>query len=130
MPIREFGCPSCHRVEEVYRHRSDDMTAPLCCGEPMRWLISRFGIVFDKPLNAYNDPSKENLNQAGDGHYQWRVRSSRSGHPERVYIKDRQAQKEFIRDEQLTDPMDLPVNADISADGKTLSSQGLPGCWV
>jgi len=129
MPLFEDRCSACGRIVEWYAKLSTSPD-PECCGAPMRRMISRFGIVFDKPLNAYNDPGKENLNQAGDGHYQWRVRSSKSGHPERVLITNRQEQREFIRDEQLTDPMDLPVNADISEDGKSLRSQGLPGCWV
>jgi predicted nucleic acid-binding Zn ribbon protein len=129
MPVREFGCEGCHKIEEHFRHRADDMTAPECCGKPMRQLISTFGIVFCGDLNRYNDPAKENLNQADGGHYQWRVRSSRSGYPERVLIRTRQEQKEFVRDEGLVDPADIAPNSQISDDGKKMSSQGLPGCW-
>jgi hypothetical protein len=96
----------------------------------MKRLISRFGIVWTGPLSKYNDPTKEAHNQCEDGHYAWRVRSSRSGNPEKVYLRTRQDQVRFVKEEGLLDPAECPANADISADGHRLSSQGLPGCWI
>ena len=98
----------------------------------MQTIISRFSTPFDKALSHYNDPKRETLNQTKDGgHWAYRTRSSISGAPERVYIKDRQAQREYCRQEGLTDPTDLPENMDIREDGKGFkNSQGNPGCWV
>jgi hypothetical protein len=96
----------------------------------MKQLISRFGIVWTGPLSKYNDPTKEAHNQCEDGHYVYRVRSSRSGYPERVRITSIAEQKEYCREEGLLMPSDSSPNADVSEDGRRLSSQGLPGCWI
>jgi predicted nucleic acid-binding Zn ribbon protein len=130
MPVREFGCEGCHKIEEHFRHRVDDMTAPECCGKPMRQLISRFGIVWTGHISKYNDPTKDRTNQTEDGsHWVWRVRSSRSGHPERIRLTSIAEQKAYCKEEGLILPSDCNPNADISSDGHKLSSQGMPGCW-
>jgi len=130
VPVFEDRCSACGRIVEWYAKLSTSPD-PDCCGAPMRRMISRFGIVWTGPISKYNDPTKERCNQTDDGsHWVWRVRSSKSGHPERQLISSIAEQKAFCREEGLTLPSDTPANADISSDGRTLSSQGLPGCWI
>jgi predicted nucleic acid-binding Zn ribbon protein len=130
MPLFESGCTACGTVREWYAKLSTSPD-PDCCGAPMRRLISRFGIVWTGPISKYNDPTKERVNQTKDGsHWVWKVRSSKSGHPEKVLITNRQEQREFVKAEGLLDPAECPANADISSDGHRLSSQGMPGSWI
>ena len=129
MPLHEFLCPSCKSVEELFFHRSpdEDPPCPVCLG-PRTRLASRFAVVFTGPLTArYNDPKKENAHM--EGFWDYRVRSSVSGVPEPVFISDWAELRAFRKAEQLSMPGDVPTNATMSADGRTISSTGMPGNW-
>lgn len=90
--------------------------------------MSRFGIVFTGPITArYNDPKRENAHQ--EGFWVYRQRSSISGQPEPVFLNDWQQLREFNKAEGLSAPGEVPTNSTISADGKRILSNGMPGNW-
>jgi putative FmdB family regulatory protein len=129
MPLHEFSCEYCDSVEERFFHVSPTEEPPCpTCGGPRVRLASAFKVVFTGPLTArYNDPKKENAHM--EGFWDYRVRSSTSGHPEAVFLDSWQALREFRKSESLSMPGDAPVNATMSADGRTISSAGMPGAW-
>lgn len=134
MPIREGycenpDCPSFRQLRE-WLDKAEPRVKPCpTCGSALFRLVSRFGIVWTGHLTTkYNDKRSEDYHQ--EGHWAYRVRSSQSGEPEPVWIDSFQKQKEFCKEEGLVNPKDLPTNADISADGRKLRSQGMPGSWV
>lgn len=134
MPIYETACmdETCDqyaKIEERY-YPSSESTPPTCpsCGATHKRLISTFGVVWCKPMQSYNDKTKEGAHL--DGHWVTRVRSSRNpdGSPEREWIDTFDKQKQFCKDEKLINPRDLgPVEG--SSDGKMNSSRGIPGSW-
>lgn len=133
MPVYESYCEDCKRVEEWYaKHFVDIDQNPFCavCGAPMRRVASAFSVVFTGPITKkYNDNMRaDNYNQ--EGHWAYRVKSSKSGNPEPVYIETFQQQKEFCREEGLVNPKDLP-NMEADSEGKFRSNAGvgMPGCW-
>jgi hypothetical protein len=64
-----------------------------------------------------------------DGFWAYRKRSSVSGNPEPVYLDSMQAIRDFNKAEGLAAPGEVPTNSTISADGKTIQSNGMPGNW-
>jgi len=96
----------------------------------MKRAVSQFATPFCGAITArYNDPKRENPHQ--EGHWAWKRKSAKNWlHPERVWISTWQEQREHCAQEGLYNPTDIPVHAEISADGKKLKSQGLPGSWV
>jgi len=130
MPIIEYHCAGCNEVQEQFLHAVPD-EAPACvaCNGPRIRLASRFGIIFTGPLTArYNDPKRENAHQ--EGFWAYRKRSSVSGQEERIRIETHQELRDFCDAEGLVHPSELPRNATISADGRTISSKGMPGQWM
>lgn len=130
MPIYENWCPACSVRREFFSHRVTEENPPCeSCGGTTGRIISSFQIIWTGPLTAkYNDPKLEGAER--EGHWAWRRRSSLSGNPEPVYIDSFQKQTEFCKEEGLINPKDLPRNLEVSADGKSASSRGLPGQWV
>lgn len=99
------------------------------CGVKMTRLVSIFAAPWTGTLDRFDDPRKERVNNAGDGHFAWRVKSSRlpDHGPERVLIRTKQDQRELCRAEGLVDPSDVNPNSFISPDGKTLHTVGIGG---
>ena len=130
MPVYEVWCPECNREEEYFSHvRTDeDPPCPGCGGWRQR-RVSSFKVVFSGPLTArYNDPKREGAQM--EGFWDYRVRSSVSGQPEPVFLETWDQLREFRKAEQLSMPGDVPANATISRDGRTISSAGMPGQWA
>ena len=132
MPVYESYCQVCHKVKEWYaKHFTDIGENPFCdCGEPMVRVASRFGVIFRGTITTkYNDKSAENYHR--EGHWGYRVKSSKSGHPEPVWIETFQDQKQFCKDEGLVNPKDLP-NMEADSEGRFRSNAGvgMPGTWV
>lgn len=96
-------------------------------------MISAFAVVFTGALSAskYNQDVKGGLPEQRhmDGHWAWRRRSSKSGQPEPVWIDNFATQAQFCKEEGLVNPRDLPSNLEAGADGKSISTRGMPGCW-
>lgn len=130
MPVYDFECRSCHVRSESYLPKWD-APDPACerCGAAQERLFSRFGVVFTGVITAskYKDPKREDAHT--DGVWCYRRRSSLSGQPEPVYLETHQELREFCKAEGLYDPSEVPRNMEIGADGKTLSSTGMPGQW-
>lgn len=122
MPLFEFGCPSCETVEEHYLPLASSAD-PNCerCGAATKRMISRFGIVFTGPITSkYNDKTLDGGHL--EGHYAY----TRDSKP--VWIDSFQAQKEFCKQNGFINPKDIGP-AEVSADGKSVSTRGLPGSW-
>jgi hypothetical protein len=83
-------------------------------------------------LDRFNEGGREAHNAVDGGHLAYRVRSSRlvGGAPEPVRITTRQEQREFCKAEGLMMPDEMPHHMEASADGRSVSSQGMPGCWA
>lgn len=129
MPVHEFMCESCGTVEEHFYHvtPAEDPPCPVCLGPRIR-LASAFKVVFTGPLTArYNDPKREGAHM--EGFWDYRVRSSVSGNPEPVYLSTWDELREFRKSEHLSMPGDVPTQATMSADGRKISSAGMPGSW-
>ena len=135
MPLYESSCqnPGCEgygRRVEWFSHvmTLSERPCPIC-GQTMTRLPSRFSVVWTGAIvTKYNDRSLEGGYK--EGHWAWRVRSSRSGHPEPVWIDTFQKQAEFCKEEKLINPKELPTNAQVSSDGMKLESSGMPGQWI
>lgn len=132
MPIYESYCRECTRIKEWYSgHFADIHENPFCeCGEPMIRVASRFGVIFTGAITTkYNDRSAENYHQ--EGHWAYRVKSSKTGHPEPVWIESFQQQKEFCKQEGLVNPSELPkMEADSEGKFRSNAGVGMPGTWV
>ncbi len=129
MPIFELACHACRTTRDVFLSKWDDAD-PVCerCGGQQERLMSNFSVVFSGPITArYCDKNKEGAH--ADGFWAYRKLSSVSGQPEPVYINDWQQLRDFNRAEGLAAPGEAPTHATISADGKRLVSDGLPGQW-
>lgn len=119
-------CPQLGRViEGLVRHWYDPNPDCEVCGKRMVRLASRFAVVFTKPLNAYNDLSREGAHE--EGHWVTR-RNTPDGVERQEYITTREQQKAFCRDEGLWDPSDIPPNAVPGA--KSWETSGMPGQWA
>ncbi len=133
MPIYESYCRGCGHIQEWYSKRFSEITEnPDCdkCGQTMIRIASSFSVVFTGAITTkYNDPTAENYHK--EGHWAYRIRSSKSGNPEPVWIETFQQQKEFCKEEGLVNPKELP-NMDAHPDGRitTTTGAGMPGCWT
>ena len=127
MPMFEFKCPSCERFSESYLHRWDDPN-PLCvCGAQQIRRVSTFSAPFSGSIQKYTDLSRENSHM--DGFWSYRKVSSVSGQPEPVYISTMSELAAFNKAEGLAAPGEVPTNATITADGRQITSNGMPGNW-
>ena len=128
MPLYEFRCRDCAWESEEYLPKWDSPN-PMCpdCGGRQERLVSRFGTVFMGSMHKYLDKTREGGDR--DGVWMYRKRTSLSGQPEPVYLKSMAELREFSKAEGLAAPGEVPTNATISADGKRILSDGLPGQW-
>lgn len=133
MPMFEFSCQSadcqeCGKIFEGYLRHWDDTNTP-CekCGVATGRHISGFAVVFTGVITAkYNDKGLDNSH--ADGHYAWRKNTS-DGKPKLEFIETFQQAKDFAKAEGCINPKDIgPM--EVGSDGKSVSSAGLPGCWV
>ncbi len=128
MPIRDFECSACRAVEEDVLVRRDE-AAPPCpaCGGERKALVSRFGTVFMGSLRKYSDLKREGADH--EGFWVYRRKSSISGQPEPVYLSTFAEVRDFNKAEGLSAPGEVPTNSTISANGKVIKSDGMPGQW-
>ena len=124
------SCPASETVEErYYGHVTLDDPPCSICGAPRRRIPAQFRVIWTGPITTrYNDKRAEGADQ--EGHWAWRVRSAKGKAPEPVRIETFDDQRRFCKEEGLVNPKDIPTNAQISSDGKKLSSRGMPGQWV
>ncbi len=133
MPIRELVCetPSCEisGIRYEWFARTISKPDPNCpkCGQQMQRQISTFNAIWTGTLDKFEQPGHERHQKYGDGHWAWRVKSSRlaDGGPEKVLIRTRQDQLEYTKAEGLIMPDDMNPNSIISADGKRLDTVGV-----
>lgn len=128
MPIREYSCgnPACEnygRRRERYE-RTTPPPAPVCgCGEMMAQLASSFGVVFAGAMTArYNDKSKENAHVEG----QWMLEKKAPGGQKWTHVEDWATRKRIMKQEGLVDG----GQAEVSSDGKSVSTAGMSGQWI
>jgi putative FmdB family regulatory protein len=128
MPVFEFECHACQTSDERFLRHWDD-PAPECfvCGEPMAKQFSRFAAPFMGSLRKYTDAKRENAEM--EGFWAYKTRSSVSGQPEPVYLDSMAAVREFNKAEGLAAPGEVPTNSTVSADGRRIISNGMPGQW-
>lgn len=123
MPIFESACDTCINTQEwLGKFDEDD---PLCqrCGVQMRRLPSRFRVVFTGPLSAskYNNPNLPGADPRQaylDGHWVTRVRSSKTGKPEREFIDTHEKRRKFMKEEGLVGIEDFGDKVEARASGK------------
>jgi predicted nucleic acid-binding Zn ribbon protein len=129
MPIKDLECRTCDAIEEDVLVRRGDDEPPPCpsCGGQRKALVSRFGTVFMGSLRKYTDLKREGASE--EGFWAYRRKSSVSGQPEPVYLTSVQEVRDFNKSEGLAPPGDIPTNSTISADGKRIVSNGMPGQW-
>jgi putative FmdB family regulatory protein len=128
MPVFEYRCPECGITDEAYFSHWDNPNPPcVLCGGATERMASRFGIPLSGSIRKYNDLTKENSHQ--EGFWSYRKVSSVSGQPEPVYLETMEDVRAFNRAEGLAAPGEAPTNATISADGKRILSDGMPGQW-
>jgi putative FmdB family regulatory protein len=128
MPVFEYFCHKCGSTEEIYVRHWDDPAPCPACGMEREKMMSRFGIVFTGPITRkYMDTKRDGYHM--EGFWAYRKRSSISGQPEPVFISTFDELKAFNKAEGLAAPGEVPTNATISADGRKLTSSGMPGQW-
>lgn len=132
MPVFESQCSNGHVFEWYASNAKAPDPACRFCSEPTKRLISRFHAIYTGTLGRLNDSNKEYRYQTEKGHWAWRKRSTTrpDGQPEQVFLETRQDQKNYCREEQVEDPTLMPTNMEVSSDGKSVTSQGMPGSWV
>jgi putative FmdB family regulatory protein len=128
MPVYELTCDGCVDTQEVFLHHWDSPN-PACerCGGPRRRLMSCFASPFMGSLRKYSDLRREGAQ--AEGFWAYKKRSSVSGQPEPVFLSSVAEVRDFNRAEGLAPPGEIPVNATISADGRRIVSDGMPGNW-
>ena len=100
MPIFESGCEECELITEWMGHFDAD--EPFCpeCGKQMRRLPSKFRVVWTGPLSSkYNDSKLPGAHL--EGHWAYKLRNTRDGKPEKVWIDTWQKRKEYMKSEGL-----------------------------
>lgn len=129
MPVFELECRACGRTEDCYFPRWDapDPACPLCGGARER-LMSRFAAPLMGSLKKYADPKREDAH--AEGFWAYKTRSSASGRPEPVFLSTMEEVRAFNKAEGLADPSEVPTHSTISADGRRIVSNGMPGQWV
>ena len=129
MPLYEIFCDACRATDEVFLHHwwEPDPPCSICLG-PRRRLISNFASPFMGSLRKYSDLKREGSQK--DGFWAYKTRSSISGQPEPVFLSSVAEVREFNKAEGLAPPGEVPVNSTISADGKSITSTGMPGQWA
>jgi len=111
MPIWEADCVNaeCGYKAEYYSPggRQEERSCPRC-GSPMkRKDVHAFAVVRTGPVGGkYAGKHKESYYESG--HIAWRVRSSRSGKPEPIWIDTWEKQKQFCKEEGLYNPWEVP----------------------
>jgi len=129
MPLYEFQCGCGWEGEHYLRHYDDPNPPCERCGGALRRLMSRFGVVFTGALTTkYMDKNRENAHM--EGFWAYRKKSSVSGQPEAEWIDTWDKLKSFNKAEGLAMPGEVPTNSTISADGRRIISNGMPGQWA
>lgn len=126
------GCALNNHVRERYEHHAVS-TDPPCeqCGGPTVRIISQFKVVFTGPITRkYMDTKREISDKKGDGGHWVFNKNTPDGKPVAEYIETFEQQRAFCKREGLALPSDMPTNAQMSEDGRKISSQGMPGCWT
>lgn len=136
MPVYEHSCTAdgCELqgyVLERYEHHAVSTDPPCAaCGGPTVRIVSSFGVVFTGPITRkYMDTKREIPDKKGDGaHWVWEKKTP-DGKPRPRLITTWSEQRDYCKQEGLALPSDMPTNATMSEDGKTLQSRGMPGQW-
>lgn len=113
-----------------------DSPNPNCpkCGVVMERQLAAPRTIWVKPWAEYGarPQDKESPTYNPDGITVVRRKSSGLGYdvPEKCFLQTRQEVKEYCKQEGLAMPDEMSPNAEISKDGKSLSTAGMPGQWV
>lgn len=131
MPLFESACQrhECpmlgHTVEHFYPFTDSLMCTCESCGSATVKQISTFNSPFMGVITErYKDRSVAGGH--GDGHWAWN-RKTPDGKPRAEFIETFQQQAAFCKREGLARPQELPKHAEVSADGKSISTRGMPG---
>jgi predicted nucleic acid-binding Zn ribbon protein len=129
MPMQDWLCAACNLTEEDKFVRRWDDPIPPCpaCGGERILLFSRFAVPFSGSVHKYMDQKREGANL--DGFWAVRRKSAINGVHDHVFLDTMQKVREFNLAEGLAPPGEVPTNSTISADGKRILSDGMPGQW-
>lgn len=137
MPVYESACTTAEcqsRGTPIEWYTGDrSKPDPNCgdCGQPMRRMISPFGVVFTGPITGKYLDHKAEVKGEDGSHWAWETKGpdgQKLANPRPVRIETFQDQRDFCRREGLVDPSSIGP-AEIHADGRGVSTRGLPGCW-
>jgi hypothetical protein len=135
MPTFSVSCPNAEcgafgqtKDTILKSWKEPNPACPACRGATTRQ-PSCPAVIWTRPVGEYGRKDLEFYNP--DGFFAYRVKSTRNvdGTPEKVWIDSVSKQREFARAEGLRMPDEMNSNAQISRDGKTFSTCGLPGQW-
>jgi hypothetical protein len=136
MPTFEVSCSSteCREFGKVKdtilrSWKEPNPTCPVCRSATQRVMATPPKSIWLGSVGRFSDPTKENYDP--DGFTAYRVKSTRNidGSPEAVRIETRRQMIDFAKAEGLRMPDEMSSNAQISRNGKTFSTCGLPGQW-
>lgn len=119
-----FVClnPACSVRSQDQEISIDDHSEwPRCQGCGARLKGRAPGVVFTGEISGrYLDRSCRPEAPGEGGHWVWRVKTSRSGRPERDWINSWSEHRRYVREEGFRDPYEMPTYATISEDGRRI----------
>lgn len=132
---RTESCPLRGRkAERLLKKWSDPNPVCEACGSPTERLPAAPKAIWMKPYGEYGfrPGDEKNPNYSPEGIWAYRKRSSRNpdGSPEKVFLRTRQEVQEYCKQEGYYMPDEISSNAEISDDGKDLSTAGMPSQWA
>jgi hypothetical protein len=128
--IKEFSCKSdvCQGygvpIEAWYRTTDPDPVCEICGGE-MALMISSFSTPFSGSMSTRYADKK--LEYAHKMDHEWILEKRAPGGPKWTKVDQWSDRRRILRQEGLVEHGGM---VDVSSDGRKVSSQGMPGCWV
>lgn len=141
MPVYDFACRSegCEgngiRFESLIKRW--DSPNPECphCHAALDRLPAAPKPIWTKNWAEYGVPKNGTAtdpNWTPDGVWAYRTKSTRNtdGSKEKVLLTSHAEMRSYCRDEGLIPPDEVNSNAEVSKDGRTLSTSGVRGQWL
>lgn len=128
LPLRHCGNDECCK-NGIGTHY------PLCdsCGRTMDELAKAPSVIWTGSVGQrYRDKDKDGYHKP-DGMVQWKRRGVDGKpleKPQMVHLETFQDVSRFCKEEGLVDPREISRGAEVSEDGKKLSTAGMPGCEI
>lgn len=128
LTCRNEQCPDLDVIREITMHM--DESEPACrCGQQMVKVPVMFAMPFSGDITSrYNDKRLEGGHKKSGAHWVYE-RNTPDGKPKPRLIRTFAEQADYCRREGLVNPREAGP-AEISSDGRTVTSVGLPGCEI